>query len=102
MAVLHFGKTGGVREWKQDVIVIGDGPAAPHAAAEAAKSGATTLMMSSTGLGAPGMAALTLSASLQEANNRATARTPYVAGRSSATKTSSPKPPLVPSSRWTF
>ena len=54
-----------------DVIVLGDGPAALHAAAEAAKSGASTLMMSSTGLGAPGMAALDgLSASLQEANNR--------------------------------
>lgn len=54
-----------------DVIVLGDGPAALHAAAEAAKSGASTLLMSSTALGAPGMAALEgLSASLQEANNR--------------------------------
>ena len=49
-----------------DVIVLGDGPAALHAAAEAAKSGASTLMMSATGLGNPGMAALEgLSASLQ-------------------------------------
>ena len=54
-----------------DVIVLGDGPAALHAAAEAAKSGASTLMMSATGLGNPGMAALEgLSASLQESNNR--------------------------------
>ena len=54
-----------------DVIVLGDGPAALHAAAEAAKSGASTLMMSSTGLGNPGMSALEgLSASIQESNNR--------------------------------
>ncbi|RJU94245.1 MAG: FAD-binding protein, partial [Candidatus Poseidoniales archaeon] len=47
------------------------GPAALHAAAEAAKSGASTLMMSSTGLGNPGMSALEgLSASIQESNNR--------------------------------
>ena len=54
-----------------DVIVLGDGPAALHAAAEAAKSGASTLMMSSTGLGNPGPGSLEgLSASLQESNNR--------------------------------
>lgn len=54
-----------------DVIVLGDGPAALHAAAEAAKSGASTLMMSSTGLGNPGMSALEgLSAPIQESNNR--------------------------------
>ena len=54
-----------------DINVLGDGPAALHAAAEAAKSGASTLLMSSTGLGAPGLAALEgLSAPLQEANNR--------------------------------
>ena len=54
-----------------DVIVLGDGPAALHAAAEAAKEGANTLLMSATGLGQPGMASLTgLSASLQESNNR--------------------------------
>ena len=54
-----------------DVIVLGDGPAALHAAAEAAKSGASTLMMSSTGLGDPGMSALEgLSAPIQESNNR--------------------------------
>ena len=52
-----------------DVIVLGDGPAALHAAAEAAKSGASTLMMSSTGLGNPGPGSLEgLSASLQESN----------------------------------
>lgn len=54
-----------------DVIVLGDGPAALHAAAAAAKSGANTLMMSSTGLGNPGLTSLEgLSASIQEANNR--------------------------------
>ena len=54
-----------------DVIVLGDGPAALHAAAEAAKEGANTLLMSATGLGEPGMAPLSgLSASLQESNNR--------------------------------
>ena len=35
-----------------DIIVIGDGPAALHAAANAAKAGATTLMMSADSLGA--------------------------------------------------
>ena len=54
-----------------DIIVLGDGPAALYAAAEAAKGGANTLMMSSTALGNPGMASLEgLSASVQEANNR--------------------------------
>jgi len=54
-----------------DIVVLGDGPAALHAAAEAAKSGASTLLMSATGLGNPGMAAMDgLSASLQESNNR--------------------------------
>ena len=43
-----------------DVIVLGDGPAALHAAAEAAKSGASTLLMSSTGLGAVSYTHLTL------------------------------------------
>ena len=54
-----------------DVIVLGDGPAAMNAAAEAARDGASTLMISSTALGQPGMAPLEgLSASLQETNNR--------------------------------
>ncbi len=54
-----------------DVIVIGDGPAALEAAAQAAKGGAHTLMMSSTGLGVSGNAYLEgLSAPLQETNNR--------------------------------
>ena len=54
-----------------DVVVLGDGPAALYAAAEAAKGGASTLMMSATGLGNPGMASLDgLSSSLQETNNR--------------------------------
>jgi len=48
-----------------DVIVLGDGPAALRAAAEAAKGGANTLMMSSTALGQPGFSAQDgLSASL--------------------------------------
>ncbi|MBL6733544.1 MAG: FAD-binding protein [Candidatus Poseidonia sp.] len=54
-----------------DIIVLGDGPAALYAAAEAAKGGASTLLMSASGLGNPGLAALEgLSASIQEANNR--------------------------------
>jgi succinate dehydrogenase / fumarate reductase flavoprotein subunit len=72
MAGRRFGKNVGsevMEAW--DVIVLGDGPAALHAAAEAAKEGANTLLMSATGLGEPGMAPLTgLSASLQESNNR--------------------------------
>ena len=50
-----------------DVIVLGDGPAALHAAAEAANR-ARDLMMSSTGLGTLGMA--TLRSHRSEANNR--------------------------------
>ena len=54
-----------------DIIVVGDGPAALYAAAEAAKGGASTLMMSSSALGNPGLASLEgLSASVQETNNR--------------------------------
>ena len=54
-----------------DIIVVGDGPAALYAAAEAAKGGASTLMMSSSALGNPGLASLEgLSASVQEMNNR--------------------------------
>ena len=72
MAGRRFGKNVGsevMEAW--DVIVLGDGPAALHAAAEAAKEGANTLLMSATGLGQPGMAPLAgLSASIQESNNR--------------------------------
>lgn len=54
-----------------DVVVLGDGPAALRAAAQAAQGGASTLMMSSTALGQPGLAALDgLSASIQESNPR--------------------------------
>ena len=54
-----------------DIIVLGDGPAALYAAAEAAKGGASTLLLSTTSLGNPGLAALEgLSASIQELNNR--------------------------------
>ena len=54
-----------------DIIVLGDGPAALFAAAEAAKGGANTLLMSSSALGNPGLASLEgLSASIQEMNNR--------------------------------
>ena len=85
-----------------DVIVLGDGPAALHAAAEAAKSGASTLMMSSTGLGNPGMSALEgLSAPIQESNNGATERTRFDAAPSCATKTWSLKPQRVLSSMLT-
>ena len=41
-----------------DIIVIGDGPAALHASANAAKAGATTLMMSADSLGAGDSAAI--------------------------------------------
>lgn len=54
-----------------DVVVLGDGPAALRAAAEAARGGASTLMMSTTALGQPGLSALDgLSASIQENNPR--------------------------------
>jgi len=54
-----------------DIVVLGDGPAALRAAAEAAKGGASTLMMSPTALGQPGLSALDgLSASIQESNPR--------------------------------
>jgi succinate dehydrogenase / fumarate reductase flavoprotein subunit len=54
-----------------DIIVLGDGPAALFAAAEAAKGGANTLMMSASALGDPGHASLEgLSAPIQEMNNR--------------------------------
>ncbi len=54
-----------------DIIVLGDGPAALFAAAEAAKGGANTLLMSSSALGNPGLASLEgLSAPIQEMNNR--------------------------------
>ena len=54
-----------------DVVVLGDGPAALRAAAEAAQGGASTLMMSPTALGQPGLSVLGgLSASIQESNPR--------------------------------
>jgi len=54
-----------------DIVVLGDGPAALRAAAEAAKGGASTLMMSSTALGQPGLSVLDgLSAAIQESNPR--------------------------------
>ena len=86
-----------------DVIVLGDGPAALHAAAEAAKSGASTLLMSSTGLGDPGLAALDgLSASLQESNNRSHREDTIRCGDFSATKTSSRRPRQEPSAKSIF
>jgi len=54
-----------------DVIVLGDGPAALRSAAEAAKQGATTLILSVNALGSESYLAQDgLAASLQESNNR--------------------------------
>ena len=54
-----------------DVIVLGDGPAALRSAAEAAKQGATTLVLSINALGSePHLAQGGLAAPLQESNNR--------------------------------
>ena len=54
-----------------DVIVLGDGPAALRSAAEAAKQGATTLVLSVNALGSESYLAQDgLAASLQESNNR--------------------------------
>jgi aspartate oxidase len=81
-----------------DVIVLGDGPAALHAAAEAAKSGASTLMMSSTGLGNPGMSALEgVSAPIQESNNRSHREDTIRCGAFLCDQDVWPKPHRVPS-----
>tara|TARA_B100000683_G_scaffold35844_1_gene31565 strand:+ start:3530 stop:5149 length:1620 start_codon:yes stop_codon:yes gene_type:complete len=54
-----------------DILVIGDGPAALRSAALSAKSGAKTLLISSTALGKGNSAALDgLAAPIQEMNNR--------------------------------
>lgn len=54
-----------------DVIILGDGPAALRSAAEAAKQGATTLVLSVNALGSgTHLAQEGLAASLQESNNR--------------------------------
>ena len=54
-----------------DVIVLGDGPAALRSAAEAAKQGASTLVLSVNALGSDThLAQEGLAASLQESNNR--------------------------------
>ena len=54
-----------------DIVVLGDGPAALTAAAEAAKGGANVLMMSSTGLGDGGNVAMNgISCHIQEESNR--------------------------------
>ena len=54
-----------------DIVVLGDGPAALTAAAEAAKGGANVLMMSSTGLGDGGNAAMNgIACHIQEESNR--------------------------------
>ena len=72
MAGLRFARLKGcgfMEAW--DIIVLGDGPAALRAAAESAKSGASTLMMSVDGLGSSGRSAADgIAASLQESNNR--------------------------------
>ena len=54
-----------------DIIVLGDGPAALRSAAEAAKQGATTLVLSVNALGSEShLAQDGLAAPLQESNNR--------------------------------
>ena len=54
-----------------DIVVLGDGPAALTAAAEAAKGGANVLMMSSTGLGDGGNVAMNgIACHIQEESNR--------------------------------
>ena len=54
-----------------DVVILGDGPAALSAAAQASKEGASVLMMSSTGLGDAGAEALDgIACHIQEESNR--------------------------------
>ena len=54
-----------------DVVILGDGPAALSAAAQASKDGANVLMMSSTGLGDAGMDAMNgIACHIQEESNR--------------------------------
>jgi succinate dehydrogenase/fumarate reductase flavoprotein subunit len=72
MAGLHFARLKGCRVMEAwDIIVLGDGPAALRAAAESAKTGASTLMMAVDGLGISGLSAANgIAAPLQESNNR--------------------------------
>ena len=54
-----------------DIIVIGDGPAALHASASAAKAGASILMMSADSLGAGNSAAIDgIAAPLKESTTK--------------------------------
>lgn len=54
-----------------DVVILGDGPAALSAAAQASKDGASVLMMSSTALGDGGMGAMNgIACHIQEESNR--------------------------------
>ena len=54
-----------------DVVILGDGPAALSAAAQASKDGASVLMMSSTGLGDAGLDAMNgIACHIQEESNR--------------------------------
>ena len=54
-----------------DVVILGDGPAALSAAAQASKDGASVLMMSSSGLGDAGMDAMDgIACHIQEESNR--------------------------------
>ena len=69
---VHLGQITGcetLEAW--DVIILGDGPAALRSAAEAAKQGANTLVLSVNALGSsPHFAQDSLAAPLQESNNR--------------------------------
>lgn len=54
-----------------DVVILGDGPSALSAAAQASKDGASVLMMSSTALGEGGMDAMNgIACHIQEESNR--------------------------------
>ena len=54
-----------------DVVILGDGPAALSAAAQASKDGASVLMMSSSGLGDAGIEAMDgIACHVQEESNR--------------------------------
>ena len=54
-----------------DVVILGDGPAALSAAAQASKDGASVLMMSSTALGDGGMGSMNgIACHIQEESNR--------------------------------
>ena len=71
-----------------DVVILGDGPAALSAAAQASKDGADVLMMSSTALGDSGMGAMNgIACHIQEESNRGHREDTIKMGAFSAIKT---------------